>query len=99
MIWNPRAHTRANAGPLEAIIETYNLHINNDPDVSTRPKNLPGNSIIDLAISTPELGPLPVWYIDTVHTTPLDYKLIVMEWDGLLESPQETLQEITGWHI
>jgi len=52
VVWNPRALTRANAGPLETIIDTYRLFVNNDLDVATRPKNTLGNSIIDLAIST-----------------------------------------------
>jgi hypothetical protein len=98
-LWNPQASTRTNAGPLEAIIEAYELYVNNDPEEATRPKNTPGNSIIDLAISTPELGPLPGWYVDTAYPTPSDHVLIVMEWEELQQSYQETSQDTTGWRI
>jgi hypothetical protein len=77
-IWNPRAQARANAGPLEAVIEFYGLYINNDPNAATRPKNSPGVSIIDLALSTQELGPLQSWFIDSCYPTPSDHELIVI---------------------
>ena len=64
--------------------------MNNDLEEVTRPKNTPGRSIIDLAISTPKLGPLLGWYVDKAYPTPLDYVLIVLEWEELQKSYQET---------
>lgn len=57
-IWNPHCQTRKNAGPLEELIENYELIVNHDPDYATRPAIQGGVSIIDLALSSPELGPL-----------------------------------------
>ena len=36
-IWNPHCHQRQNAGPLEELIETYELLVNNNTDFPTRP--------------------------------------------------------------
>lgn len=57
-MWNPNCQTRKNAGPLVELIESYELIINNDPDYATRLASQRGVSIIDLALSSPELGPL-----------------------------------------
>lgn len=31
-MWNPHCQTRKNAGPLEELIENYEVIVNNDPD-------------------------------------------------------------------
>jgi ribonuclease HI len=109
-LWNPHSGTRANAGPLEAIIERYELCINNTPGESTRPKSTPGISIIDLTLTSPEMGPLPLWSIDSDHPTGSDHEVIVTEWEDLAsQSGGEVLGEtsgedpkaptITGWKI
>jgi Endonuclease-reverse transcriptase len=59
-LWNPHVGARTNAGPLEAVIEQYELFINNTPGKSTRPKSTPGISVIDLTLTNPGIGPLPV---------------------------------------
>lgn len=98
-IWNPRNQTRQNAAPLEGLIEDYNLCINNDLTVATRPKKTPGESIIDLTLTTPEMGLLPTWAADNSGRTPSDHVLIVMEWTTLRKPPTETSKEVTGWQI
>lgn len=58
-MWNPHCHRRQNGGPLEMLIETYELLVNNDPDYATRPSS-GGIFIINLALTSPELSPLRV---------------------------------------
>jgi len=43
-VQNPQARARTNAGPMKALIEGFNLYINNNPDTLTRPKSTPGVS-------------------------------------------------------
>ena len=47
-IWNPHYRQNINVGPLEELIESYELIVNNDTDFPTRSSSL-GISIIDLA--------------------------------------------------
>jgi hypothetical protein len=93
--------TRTNAAPLEALIEDFNLYINNDSDTPTRPKSTPGISIIDLALTTQGLGPLSTWAIDQDHPTGSDHEVIVLGWEDLagIETPVENSRAITGWQI
>ncbi|KAL2004467.1 hypothetical protein VTN00DRAFT_3496 [Thermoascus crustaceus] len=98
-LWNPQAGARTNAGPLEALIDAYNLHINNALDIPTRPKSTPGVSIIDLSLTTSELGPLEAWFVDQDHPTGSDHEVIVMEWSPLRKDPREPSKEITCWQI
>jgi endonuclease/exonuclease/phosphatase family metal-dependent hydrolase len=88
-LWNPQVRARTNAAPLEALIEDFNLYINNDSDTPTRPKSTPGISIIDLALTTPGLGPLSTWAIDQDHPTGSDHEVIVLGWEDLagIEAP------------
>lgn len=62
-MWNPHCQRRNNAGPLEQLIDSYELIVNNDPDYATRPSSQGSLSIIDLALISPELGPLRLWEI------------------------------------
>ena len=65
-VWNPLISRRKDAGPLEQLIEEYNLILNNEPGAITRlgkkkgPNKGPsiGGSIIDLTFTTVEAGPL-----------------------------------------
>jgi ribonuclease HI len=98
-LWNPHIRNTINAGPLETLIEEHDLYINNDPDTPTRPKVTPGISIIDLALSSPSLGPLPNWAIDKDHPTGSDHETILLEWDDLGQTRTETSKAITGWQI
>jgi len=99
LLWNPQARARSNAAPLEALIERFELLVENDPDVPTRPKTTPGISIIDLALTTRELGPLECWTVDTEHQTGSDHELIVLEWAPVNKARPDSSLEITGWHI
>lgn len=57
-MWNPHCQIRKNAGPLEELIESYELIVNNDLDYATRPANQGPISIIDFALSSSQLGSL-----------------------------------------
>lgn len=77
-MWNPHCHQRQNAGPLEELIEKYELFINNDIDFPTRPASR-GVSIIDLALKSPDLGLLRVWEIPDQYPSFSDHELILLE--------------------
>ena len=100
-LWNPQVGTRTNAAPLEALLEEFDLYINNDPDTPTRPKSTPGISIIDLALTTQGLGPLTTWATDQDHPTGSDHEVIILGWEDLAgaETPVENSRAITGWQI
>ncbi|OJJ82207.1 uncharacterized protein ASPGLDRAFT_49620 [Aspergillus glaucus CBS 516.65] len=86
-----------NAGPLEQLVEDYDILINNDPDTPTRPKTSPGLSIIDLALTTPELGPLEAWETYPERPTGSDNEAIGMQCPLPKQpsqgGPRETLQD------
>jgi Endonuclease-reverse transcriptase len=102
-LWNSQVGTRVNAGPLEALIEDYDLYINNDPDTPTRPKSTPGILIIDLAFTNQALGPLSVWALEQDHPTGSDHEAIVLGWEelgeGEVDAPIEAARATTGWQI
>src|SRR5271156_5828740 len=98
--WNPLISQRKDAGPLEQLIEDYNLILNNEPGAITRPGKENGGSIIDLTFTTEELGPLEIWAIETEWPTPSDHVLIVLEWADVDNTPViNNRGEITGWDI
>lgn len=79
------------------LIKTYELFINNDPDYATRPSS-GGISIIDLALTSPELGPLRVWEIPEEYPSLSDHELILLEWDEMEEEKLGSQQgSSTGW--
>jgi hypothetical protein len=94
---------------LEALIETFTLHINNDMDEATRPKKSPGASIIDLTLTTVDIGALPTWGIERDMATGSDHELIVWGWECLDEDLGDvsagdqiaaaTENEVTGWDV
>ena len=75
-VWNPHCYKRQNALVLEELIEKFDLLINNKPGRSTRPSSH-NVSIIDLALSTAELGPLTLWEIPEEYPALSDHELIV----------------------
>lgn len=78
-IWNPHCWQNVNTGSLKELIESYELIVNKDTDFFTRPSS-PGISIIDLALTSPELGLLRVWEIPEEYPALLsDHELILME--------------------
>ena len=54
-MWNSHCHQKQNASPLEDLIDTYELIINNDTDFSTRPLSR-RFLIIDFALTNSEWG-------------------------------------------
>lgn len=93
MIWNPHCRQKQNAGPLEELIETYDLIVNNDTDFPTRPATR-AISITDLALTSPELGFLWVWEILKEYPSLSDHKLILMEWEDIQLESQENQQPV-----
>jgi hypothetical protein len=100
--WNPRETASRGAGPLETVVEDYNLILNNQPGVITRPGRGSRGSIIDLTFTTTEIGPLESWAIEEEFPTPSDHELILFEWldPGYILNKAETPKgDITGWNI
>ena len=88
---------RINSGPLEALIEHYNLYINNEVGVATRPKSTPGVSIIDLSLTTRALSPLVRWLVDPELPTGSDHELILIKWGSLQTGGTEPqIQAVTS---
>lgn len=56
-MWNPHCRQNTNAGPLKELIESYGLIVNNNTEFPTQPASTE-ISIIDLALTSPDLGPL-----------------------------------------
>ena len=98
-MWNPHCRQSINAGPLEELIESYELIVNNDTEFPTRPSS-PGISIIDLALTSPDLGPLQVWEIPEEYPSLSDHELILIEWEDIDTQGQENTQAaMSGWSI
>lgn len=96
--WNPDCTRRERAEDLEALIDKYELIVNNDTAVPTRPKNTAGHSIIDLTITTPALGFVASWSIDPEYATPSDHELITFDLENLDHTSGSigASKEITG---
>ena len=76
-VWNSYYHQKQNASILEEMIDEYNLLVNNKPGRSTWPISQ-GTLVIDLALSTAELGPLTFWEILEEYLALSDHKLILL---------------------
>ena len=84
---------------MEELIETYDLFVNNNTDFPTQPSSREF-SIIDLALTSPDLGILRVWEISEEYPSLLDYELIFLEWEDLEIKGQEKYQPaIKRWSI
>lgn len=84
---------------MEELIETYELLVNNDTDFPTRPGSR-GLSIIDLALTSPNLGLLRVWEIPEKYPSLSDHELIVLEWEDIgMESQENQQPAMSGWSI
>ncbi|KAI0998334.1 hypothetical protein K3495_g9861 [Podosphaera aphanis] len=99
--WNPARQHRQRADGLESIIKRYDLIVNNDTTIATRPKQSPGLSIIDLTLTTPDIGLLPAWTIDPEYATPSDHELITFDLEkmGKRSGSLGPSTEATGWAI
>jgi Endonuclease-reverse transcriptase len=78
--WNPLTDRRKDANSLEAIIDKFDLILNNESRAITRPNSRDNNSIIDLTFTTTSIGLLNSWLIEEEYTTPFDHELIVFDW-------------------
>ncbi len=57
-------------------------------------------SIIDLALTSPELGVLQVWEIPEEYPSLSDHELILMEWEDIeAQGPDKQQAAMTGWSI
>ena len=98
-MWNPHCRQNVNAGPLEELLERDELIVNNDTDFPTRPSSS-GISIIDLALTSPELGPLRVWEIPEEYPSLSDHEIILMEWEEIdIPGQKNTQAAMSGWSI
>ena len=98
-MWNPHCLQKQNAGPLENLIEKYELIVNNDTDFPTRPSSR-GFSIIDLALTNSELGLLRVWEIPEEYPSLSDHELIIMEWEDIkIQDNGKKQATMSGWSI
>lgn len=68
---NPVCRHKKRAHHLESMINEYGLLINNYVAVAIRYKQKQDHSIINLTITTPDLGYLNAWTIDPNYVTPL----------------------------
>lgn len=98
-VWNPHCHMRQNASVSEELIDKFHLLINNEPGRSTRPISQ-GISVIDLALSTAELGPLTLWEIPEEHPAISDHELILLRWEDIdIGLSQPNAGKATGWDV
>ena len=98
-MWNPHCRQPKNAGPLEELIEGFELIVNNDTDLPTRLLSQ-GISIIDLVLTSPELGVFRVWEIPEEYLSLSDHELILMEWEDIeAQGPDKQQTAMTGWSI
>lgn len=98
-IWNPYCHRRQNISILEELIDKFSLLINSQPGCSTCPASQ-GISVLDLAFSIAELGPLTLWEIPEEHSALSDHKLILLHWEDIdIGLSQPKMGRATGWDI
>lgn len=81
-LWNPHCQRRQNAAILEDFINQFALIINKKPGRSTRLTSQ-GVSVIDLALSTMELGLLTLWEIPKDYPALSDHELILLHWEDI----------------
>ena len=98
-VGNPQCYRRQNASVLEELIDQFGLLITNEPGSSTRPTSQ-GISVIDLALSTAELGPLTLWEIPEEYPALSDHELILLRWEDIdVALSQPNTGKATGWDI
>ena len=73
--------------------------INNQPGRVIRPSSR-DILVIDLSLSTAELGPLALWEIPEEYLSLSDHELIVLRWEDITYKLEKTNPgAITGWDI
>lgn len=84
--WNLHCVERIDTAGLEALIERYDMILNNEPGKATRYTRWTTTFIIDLTFTTEETGRLDSCIIDEELSTPSDYKVIVCDLPNLDET-------------
>jgi hypothetical protein len=80
--WDPWVGGRRDAGTVERLVERHELIVNNNDYQPTRiGKNC--KSIIDLTLSTRQVGALITWEIDSNLATTSDHEVIIFAWTPL----------------
>jgi hypothetical protein len=97
--WDPWATSRHNAGTVEKLIERHELIVNNNDYQPTRiGKNC--KSIIDLTLSTRNVGALTTWAIDSERATISDHEVIIFEWTPMgATTPTKEAPAAPNWNI
>lgn len=81
------------------MIKRYELIVNNDTDFPTQLSS-PGISIIDLALTSPDLGPLRIWKIPEEYLSLSDHEFILIKWEEIdIPDQKDTQAVISGWSI
>jgi hypothetical protein len=80
-MWDPWTNSRYNASTTEQLVERHGLVLNNNDQPTRRGRDC--QSIIDLTISTPNVGQLEMWEVDEDLATPSDHEVIVFSWSPL----------------
>lgn len=99
--WNSACLWRERVEIPEALLRDYDLIINNDTSILTRPIRTLGRSVIDLTLTTPDLGLVSAWNIDLDYSTPSDYELITFDLENI-DQTQDGLgpgKEVIGWDV
>jgi ribonuclease HI len=96
--WNPASmQGHPSAKVLEELVDKYQLIINNQLGTYTRKAS---KAVLDLALTTIEMGPLTTWEIPEGYPSLSDHELIVLEWADLNIGVDLLNQgQVTGWDI
>jgi hypothetical protein len=81
---------RKDANSLKAIIDKFDLILNNELGAITRPNSRDNNSIINLTFTTTSIGLLNSWLIEEEYTTPSNHELIVFDWSDIESNQSKT---------
>lgn len=96
LMWNLHYCQKQNASPLEEVIEIYEFLINNDTNFLSCLGSW-GVSIINLVLTSPDLGLLWVWEIPEEYLFLSDHELVRLEWKDIGMNNLEDPQLIKSW--
>lgn len=77
---------KKSTGPLKELIKSYELMVNNDLNFTNYPSSQGIISIIDLTLSSLELGLLYLSEILKEYLLLLNYKFILLRWEDIDQS-------------
>ena len=81
-MWNSHCYQKINASFLKELVESYKLILNNNTDFPIHPSGSK-ISIINLALTSFDLGPLRIWEILRKFPSVSDYELILLRWEEI----------------